>query len=91
MHASNQRTGAAITGTLERIHGEARLIDDAFTRAGDGRITHQHEGGTKMFWDSSEQVTAAADGERIYLDENGDHVRESDIELHPDPPTDRSR
>ena len=44
-----------------------------------------------MFWDSSEQVTAAADGERIYLDENGDHVRESDIELHQDPPTDRSR
>ncbi len=91
MQARNQRTGAAFTGTLERIYGEARLIDDAFTRTGDGRITHQHEGGTKMFWDSSEQVTATANGERIYLDENGDHVRESNIELHQGSPTDRSR
>ncbi len=89
MHARNQRTGAAITGTLERVYGEARLLDDAFERAGDSRITHQHEGGTKMFWDSSEQVTA--EGERIYLDENDEHVPESDIELHPNPPTDRAR
>ena len=33
-----------------------------------------------MFWDSSEQVTT--EGERIYVDENGEHVAESAIELH---------
>ncbi|MCY4634747.1 MAG: hypothetical protein OXG04_09640 [Acidobacteria bacterium] len=89
MHARNRRTGAAITGTLERIYGEARLLDDAFERADDGRITHQHEGGTKIFWDSSEQVTT--EGERIYLDENDEHVAESDIELHQNQAADQAR
>ena len=79
MHARNRRTRAAITGTLESIHGRCRLIQDGFERSGDGRITHEHEGGTEMFWDSSEQVVT--DDEAIYLDENGDHVPESDIEL----------
>jgi len=79
MHARNRRTGAAITGTLQSIHGRCRLIQDGFERSGDGRITHEHEGGTEMFWDSSEQVLS--DGEAIYLDENGEHVPECEIEL----------
>lgn len=80
MQARNRRTGAAITGTLERLYGKCELIADAFERNDDGRITHENEGGTKMLWDSSEQVVD--DGERIYLDENDEEVAESDIELH---------
>ena len=80
MHARNRRTGAPITGTLEKIYGDAKLIAEGFGRDGDGRITYEHEGWTRLFWDSSEQVTA--DGDRIYLDENDEHVAESAIELH---------
>jgi len=80
MHARNRATKAAITGTLEKLYGDARLIADGFGRDSDGRITHEHEGGTRMFWDTSEQVSA--DGKRVYLDENDDHVAENDSELH---------
>ena len=80
MQARNRRTGAAITGTLETILGQCKLIADGFERSDDGSITHEHEGGTEMFWDSGEQVVT--DDEALYLDENGEHVHESDIELH---------
>ncbi|MCY4120502.1 MAG: hypothetical protein OXG72_06225 [Acidobacteria bacterium] len=80
MHARNRRTGAAITGTLETILGQCKLTPDGFKRSGDSRITHEHEGGTEMFWDSSKQVVE--NGQAIYLDENDEHVPASDIELH---------
>ena len=82
MHARNRRTGARITGTLEHVPGEANLIAGGFGRTEAGRLTHEHADGTRMFWDSSEQVTA--NGERIYLDENDEHVVESGIELYDD-------
>ena len=80
MHARNRRSGAAITGTLETIQGRCKLIPDSFERSEDNRITHEHQGGTEMFWDSSKQVVT--DGQPIYLDENGEEVPASDIELH---------
>ena len=80
MHARNRRTGAAITATLESILGQCKLIPDGFERSEDGRITHEHQGGTEMFWDSSKQVVT--DGQAIYLDENDEHVPASSIELH---------
>ena len=80
MHARNRRTGAPITGTLQRLYARARLLEDGFGRGDDGRITHEDEGGTEFFYDTSE--TVRTDGERTYLDENGDHVVESDIVLH---------
>ena len=89
MHARNRRTGAPITGTLEKIQGHARLVANGFGRADDGQITHEHQGGTEMFWDTSKQVTG--EGERIYLDENDEHVPESAIELHQNPPGDQAR
>ena len=80
MHARNRRTGAAITGTLERLYARCKLIEDGFGRAENGTVTHEHEGGTEFFYDTSE--TVRTDGERTYLDENGGHVVESDIVLH---------
>ena len=89
MHARNRRTRAAITGTLERVYGHAGVIAGAFGRSSDGRLTYEHEGGTRLFWDSSEQVSAR--GERIYLDENDEHVAESDVELHQPDRSDESK
>ena len=80
MQARNRRTGATITGTLERLYARCRLLEDGFGRAEDGSVTHEHEGGTEFFYDTSE--TVLTDGERTYLDENGEHVVESDIVLH---------
>lgn len=81
MHARNRRTRAAITGTLETIHGRCGLVPAGFGRNDDGRITYEYEGGTTMYWDSSAQVRTD-DGERIYVDENEEHVPESQIQLH---------
>ncbi len=80
MHARNRRTGAAISGTLERLYARCKLLEDGFGRTEDGTVTHEHEGGTEFFYDTSE--TVRTDGERTYLDENGEHVVESDIVLH---------
>ena len=80
MHARNRRTGAPITGTLQRLYARARLLENGFGRGEDGRITHEDEGGTEFFYDTSE--TVRTDGERTYLDEDGEQVVESDVELY---------
>ena len=80
MYARNRRTGSPITGTLERLDARAGLIADGFGRDEDGHMTHEHEGGSEFFYDTSKQVTA--DGERVYLDEDGEQVAEGEIELH---------
>ncbi len=80
MHARNRRTGSPIVGTLERLDARCGLVADGFGRGKDGRITHEHEGGTDFFYDTSEQVRVG--DERMYLDEDGEQVAESDIELH---------
>lgn len=80
MHARNRRTGAPITGTLQRLYARAKLLEDGFGRAEDGRITHEHEGGTDFFYDTSE--TVRTDGERTYVDDDGEQVAESDVELY---------
>ena len=80
MHARNRRTGSPIVGTLERLDARCGLVADGFGRGEDGRITHEHEGGTEFFYDTSEQVRVG--DERMYLDEDGEQVVESDIELH---------
>ena len=80
MYARNRRTGSPIVGTLERLDARCGLIADGFGRDEDGRITHEHEGGTEFFYDTSEQVRVG--DELVYLDEDGEQVAERDIELH---------
>ena len=79
MHARNRRTGSPIVGTLERLDARCNLVAGGFSRGNDGRITHEHEGGTDFFYDTSEQVRVG--DELMYLDEDGEQVAESDIEL----------
>lgn len=80
MHARNRRTGAPITGTLQRLYARARLLEDGFGRDEDGRVTHEDEGGTEFCYDTSEHVSTG--GERTYLDEDGEQVVENDVELY---------
>ena len=80
MHARNRRTGAPITGTLQRLYARAKLLEDRFGRGDDGRLTYEDEGGTEFYYDTSEHVST--NGERTYLDNDGEQVVESDVELH---------
>ena len=80
MHARNRRTGAPITGTLQRLYARAKLLENRFGRGEDGRLTHEDEGGTEFYYDTSEHVST--NGERTYLDDDGEQVVESDIELY---------
>lgn len=57
-------SGAAITGTLEKLKGEAAIVDIK----DDGEPVY--EGGTEIFWDDAETATDEA-GKTIFLDENG--------------------
>lgn len=85
MHARSRKTGAPIVGTLERLDARCNLVPGGFGRDGKGRITHEHEGGTDFFYDTSEQVRTG--DELVYLDEDGEQVAESDIELYEPEPT----
>ena len=80
MHARNRRTGTPITGTLQRLYARAKLIEDRFGRRDDGRLTYEDEGGTEFYYDTSEHVST--NGEKTYLDEDGEQVVESDVELY---------
>lgn len=77
MKAINKHTKAEIRGTLEQIYGCAEVL--SFDRDKHGALIWEHGGATEMYWDTSETVTR--DREALFVDENGDEVIESDIEL----------
>ena len=78
MQAKNPRTGALITGELVMLRGEAGINDDSFRRTADGSIEFDPGDYTKIDWDSSDGRTK---GDRVYIDEDGEHVPEADIVL----------
>lgn len=65
-------TNVAIRGTLERVHGVARATGFRGTGAID------YVGDTEMWWDGAE--TVMRDGQRVWVDEDGDEHLESEIE-----------
>lgn len=79
MHARNLKTGKPIVATVERIYGHAGIAENSFQREADGSINVEHDDGTKMFWDTT--VTETENGEKLYVDDDGNIVRESGIEL----------
>ena len=70
-------TGGEIIGTLEHMHGVALASD--YTRAGDGKISFEYDGGTDVNWDGQETVDR--DGNRVFVDESGDEWTEDEIRL----------
>ena len=79
MYARNRRTGSEITGTHERLEARADTIRDKFKRSTEGGIKGEHDGYTHVFWNSQETLTKQ--GETVYLDDEGEEVPESEIEL----------
>lgn len=71
-----------IKGTLETIPGCAlinnpRAAGHGFTN-GD-RFDFDWSGDTECYWD--DQTTDMHEGERLFVDENGDNFKESDLRL----------
>jgi len=76
--------GAEIIGTLERLVGRADL--DGALRLPDGTFEIAYAGHTKVFWD--DQVTVTREGQRVFLDEDGNEYLERELTLVDDIPDD---
>lgn len=72
--------GRAITGTLERVYGNALL--SGATRNPDGSLEFDYEGETKIWWDG--QLSVREGGQLVFLDENCNEVPESEVLLVPE-------
>jgi len=73
--------GRMITGTLEKVYGNA-LLSGAH-RNPDGTLELDYEGETKIWWDG--QLSERDDGGRlIFLDEQCNEVPESEVMLMPE-------
>ena len=79
MQARNVNTGAPIERELVAVHGTAGCRN--FKWDSEGRLAWESDGnGTEICWDSA--ATAKDDeGQRMFVDEDGAHVLESDVEL----------
>ena len=79
MYARNRQDGTPIKGTLEIITGRAELLEDGFERNSDGNLEGEHEGSTEVFW--NDQRTIHRQNEAVFLDETGNELTQSEIEL----------
>lgn len=79
-----------IVATLETLVGTARLYDDDPAELGEDGTLHLHYAGeTEVDWDTQETQTSkelATKGQRLFEDENGAILVESEIELIEDQP-----
>jgi hypothetical protein len=64
-----------IAGTLERLSGIATISEGRIDS--DGSVDFDYSGETTVWWD--EQRTAQFKGQRVFLDENGQEVLETDV------------
>jgi hypothetical protein len=74
--------GTRIIGTLERLSGRAEIVPDSFRANPQGGFTFEYEGTTEVFWDGQE--TEVWDGERVFLDGEGNEFREDTLRLVPE-------
>ena len=82
MKAVNKHTGAAIVRTVETVLATCRVDPHSFERGSDGAIKVQDDGsGAEVHWDSMDAATE--DGEELFQDADGNHVKASEIELQP--------
>jgi hypothetical protein len=74
--------GTRIIGTLERLSGRAEIVLDSFQANPRGGFTFEYEGTTEVFWDGQE--TEVWDGERVFLDGEGNEFTENTLRLVPE-------
>lgn len=65
--------GTRITGSLERLYGIAQILDF------DDKGEPNYEGTTDVDWNSQE--TVMRDGERVFIDDDGDEYLEGQCKL----------
>lgn len=78
MIAYSKTTGQKIESSSELVPGAAQINDGSWTMV-DGKFDFDYGGYTEMAWD--DQCTVTRDGQRVFFDESGNEVLESDIEL----------
>lgn len=71
------RSGVRIIGTLELVPGCARIQPGSVKKGGTKRFDFEYEGETEVSWD--DQKTQTRRGERLFVDENYDIWRESQL------------
>jgi hypothetical protein len=78
--------GLRITGTLERLLGNALIEENSLVFDNDGRLVYEYAGYTDVYWDSQESVLrskpspAPSDkAEQVFLDEEGGEWFASDL------------
>jgi len=76
--AISRITGRKITGTLEKLLGTANICPDSFEFKDGELVDFDHEGYTNVDWDSQE-TAKAENGDRIFVDEDGNEVQEKDV------------
>jgi hypothetical protein len=68
--------GYIIVGTLESLQGCATINRDSFKEEGDG-FAFDYSGTTEVWWNAQKTITQ--DGERLFVDENGEAWKESEL------------
>ena len=71
--------GTLIDGTLDLVPGRCGIVTEDITQNADGTYAFGFDGGTDMFWD--DQRTVERDGQRIFLDEDGNEWPENVLVL----------
>lgn len=74
--------GTEITGTYEKVFGEALIANFDVTRNADGTFDFAYAGGTEINWNS--QVTVTRQGQRVFVDEDGGEWLENELVLRED-------
>jgi hypothetical protein len=73
--------GVLIAGTLEKVYGTGLITLGTAERLEDGTIDFEWAGETKMNWDSSSTEMSLDNKERIFVCDDGQEWRESQLLL----------
>ncbi|MEW5425077.1 hypothetical protein [Amorphus sp. 3PC139-8] len=77
--------GKRIVGVVEEIVGTARLGEDSFSREANGELGFSYAGETEIDWNSQKPVRPSDGKGRIFVDEDGEFWRETEIVLEEEP------
>ena len=78
MHAKAPN-GKRIVAMCDLVPANSLIADDTFRRDPDGSIAFEWAGESVLCWDG--QYTMQREGEDLYVDEDGETWRESEIKL----------
>lgn len=71
--------GSPIVGTAEIVYATALVSEASYQRAEDGSLDFEYDGETEIDWDTQE--TQKEKGQRLFIAEDGQTWRETQIVL----------